>query len=94
MSALCAASGKPNFTLGKSPMLENQTGKDESIGDSQASSLFQQKPSDGFNVGSKKWHFAIADELDIQAKEDPDKQQAAYIMERAEFHRLIGQHQK
>lgn len=50
--------------------------------------------SDDLNVGSKKWHFAIADELDEQSKSEPDKEQAKYIRERAEFHRLVGQHQK
>ena len=52
------------------------------------------KSSDSFNVGSKKWHFAMADELEKMAQKEPDKEQASYIKERAEFHRLVGQHQK
>ena len=53
-----------------------------------------QKSCDSFNVGSKKWHFAIADELCAEASAEKDKEQASSLKERALFHRLIGENQK
>lgn len=52
------------------------------------------KSSDSLNVGSKKWHFAIADEIDAEASVEKDKEQARFLKERAAFHRLIGENQK
>lgn len=54
----------------------------------------QRKTSEGFNVGSKKWHFAIADEIDAEAGLEEDKTQVSFLKERASFHRLIGENQK
>ncbi|MCK9433683.1 MAG: hypothetical protein M0R32_02405 [Candidatus Cloacimonetes bacterium] len=52
------------------------------------------KPSGDLNVGSKKWHFAVADEIDAEASFEKDKNQASCLKERAAFHRLIGENQK
>lgn len=54
----------------------------------------RQMSPDNFNVGSKKWHFAIADEIDAEASIEKDKEQASYLKERASFHRLVGENQK
>ena len=67
---------------------------EKSIGNLPTSAGNPSKSFDGYNVGSKKWHFALAAELYQQAQKETDKEQASYIKERADFHRLVGQHQK
>ena len=53
-----------------------------------------QKSSDDLNVGSSKWHLAVAEEIDIEAKLETDKELSRCLKEKAEFHRLIAQYQK
>lgn len=52
------------------------------------------KSPDDFNVGSKKWHFAVAEEIDAEAILEKDKEQARFLKDRAAFHRLVGENQK
>jgi hypothetical protein len=51
------------------------------------------KTSSDFPPGSKKWHFAVADEFDKESQTEKDQERVLHLKELAEFHRAIGKWQ-